>query len=96
VSACIRDGRNILRSVDVKRKPERLASLLKVFSSIHCSANPDQEYSQAEFIDKASKIIEDIDIDAWIREKVSTEELANNIQQAQQELLKKFIKESSA
>ena len=87
---------DLLRSMDVKRKPERFKSLLQVFSSIHCSANPDLEYPQADFLGKAASLVENIDIDAWIREKVSTEELANNIQQAQQALLKKFINESNA
>jgi len=85
----------LLRSLDVKRKPERFASLLKIFSAIYQSANSANEYSQAAFLQQAAQTIENIDIEPWIQAKISHEELANNIQHAQQELLKKLIQEQS-
>ena len=85
----------LLRSLDVKRKPERFTSLLKIFSAIYQSENSEVEYSQAAFLQQAARAIENIDIESWIQAKISHEELANNIQRAQQELLKKLIQEQS-
>lgn len=92
----------LLRSMDVKRKPERFAALLRIFSIVHKSvhrsenrsAKADADYPQADFLLQAANTIENIDIEVWIREKISHEELANNIQHAQQELLKKLILEN--
>ena len=85
----------LLRSLDVKRKPERFIKLLNIFSAIFQSTNNVDEYSQVSFLQQAAYAIENIDIDTWIQAKISHEELANNIQRAQQELLKKLILEQS-
>jgi len=86
----------LLREMDTRRKPERFAELLKIYSVLHNLDKPGAEYPQAEYLLRASQIIENIDIDKWIREKVGHEELASNIQQAQQAQLQKLIQEKNS
>jgi tRNA nucleotidyltransferase (CCA-adding enzyme) len=86
----------LLRSMDVKRKPERFTNLLQVFSVVYQSALNNNGYPQAAFLQEATAEIEKIDIAPWIEAKISHEELANNIHNAQQELLKRLIQQRNA
>ncbi|MEJ2114500.1 MAG: multifunctional CCA tRNA nucleotidyl transferase/2'3'-cyclic phosphodiesterase/2'nucleotidase/phosphatase [Gammaproteobacteria bacterium] len=86
----------LLRGMDAKRKPERFIKLLKIFSIIHQSTSSADDYLQADFIKLAAKTIENIDIEPWIKAKISQQELADNIHNAQQVLLDKLIQERNA
>ena len=86
----------LLHSLDVKRKPERFIKLLKIFSIIHQSTNSGNDYLQADFLKQAAKTIENIDIESWIKAKISHQELANNIHNTQQELLEKLIQKRNS
>ncbi len=86
----------LLRSLDAKRKPDRFIKLLKIFSIIHQSINSTNDYLQASFLKQAAKTIENIDIEPWIKAKISQQELADNIRNAQQERLEKLIRERNA
>ena len=86
----------LLRSLDAKRKPDRFIKLLKIFSIIHQSINSTNDYLQASFLKQAAKTIENIDIEPWIKAKISQQELADNIRHAQQERLEKLIRERNA
>ncbi|MGH1537800.1 MAG: hypothetical protein ACRBDX_07110 [Gammaproteobacteria bacterium] len=83
----------LLRNLDTKRKPERFTKLLKIFSITNQLEHSTNDYPQADFLQRAANMIEDIDIEAWINAKISTQELADNIQRTQQELLNKLIQE---
>lgn len=85
----------LLRSLDTKRKPERFTKLLQVCSVVYQSVTEQKHYPQAVFLQKAAAEIENIDIAPWIEAKINHEELANNIQNAQQALLKKLIQQTS-
>ena len=83
----------LVRSLDAKRKPERFARLLQVCSIVYQSVNNRNKYPQATFLQQAAAEIEKIDIAPWIEAKINHEELANNIQNTQQELLKELIQQ---
>lgn len=82
---------HLLKRLDSKRNGERFYILLEIFEAIYCSANKDQAYKQSAWLKKAAAEIENVSIDTWIREKVSGEEFAENIKQAQLKLLKNLI-----
>ncbi len=83
----------LLRRLDAKRKPDRFTKLLKIFSIIYQSTNSANNYLQADFLKKAAKTIENIDVEPWIKAKISQQELAENIHNTQQKLLEKLIQE---
>lgn len=82
---------DLLRKLDAKRKPERFIKFLRVSSMTYQLEHAKNDYPQADFIQSAAKTIENIDVGPWIKAKISTQELANNIQCAQLELLSKLI-----
>ena len=81
----------LLKKLDSKRNTERFHILLDIFEAIYTSANNIQTYHQSVWLKKAATEIEKVSIDTWIQEKITGEEFASNIQQAQLELLENLI-----
>lgn len=81
----------LLKKLDSKRNTERFGILLDICEAIYTSANKNQLYKQSAWLIKAAAEIEKVSIDTWIQEKVSGEKFAENIKQAQLELLRDLI-----
>ena len=84
---------SLAHRLDARRKPNRFHSLLNIFSVIYKNATYTETYPQADWLTLVSKKINEIDIGAWIKEGASSTELADNMERAQLELLKKLIQE---
>ena len=84
---------DLLHRLDARRKPERLAKLLDVFSTVYKSVTNKEEYVQADWLRRAAKTIAEIDVSEWKKEGASNEKLADNLERAQLELLTRLIKE---
>jgi tRNA nucleotidyltransferase (CCA-adding enzyme) len=82
---------NLLRKLDTKRNPERFNTFLEICEAIYTSAHKGSPYKQMAWLQSAATEIENINFDTWIRNKVSAEEFAKNIKQAQLALLKELI-----
>jgi len=82
----------LLKKLDAKRNPERFNTLLEICEAIYTSAHKDISYKQKTWLQTTAAEIEKVSIDRWIREKVSGEEFAKNIKQAQLTLLHELIK----
>ncbi len=81
----------LLQKLDTRRNTERFYILLDICEAIYSAANKDQAYKQSAWLKKAAAEIEKVSIDSWIREKVSGEQFAENIKQAQLKLLRNLI-----
>ena len=82
----------LLHRLDTRRNPERFIVLLDICEAIFTCAQNNTSYEQKKWLQTIAVKIEKINIDTWVREKVSTNELAHNIQQAQLDILKELIK----
>jgi hypothetical protein len=81
----------LLRKLDTRRSPKRTKVLLKICEAIYTSVHKDEYYKQKDFIQIAAEEIEKVNIDTWIREKVSAKQLAANLHNAQLQLLENLI-----
>ena len=81
----------LLQKLDVKRNPERFNALLDICKAIYTSVHDGSSYKQKAWLQEAATEIEKVSVDSWIREKVSGEEFAKNIKQAQLALLHELI-----
>jgi len=81
----------LLQKLDVKRNPERFNTLLDICKAIYTSVHKGSSYKQKAWLQEAATEIEKVSLDTWIREKVSGEEFAKNIKQAQLALLHELI-----
>ena len=81
----------LLRRLDARRNPERFIVLLDICEAIYTNANKCMSYKQKLWLQTTAIEIEKVSIDTWIREKISAEELTNNIQQAQLNILNDLI-----
>ncbi len=86
---------NLLHKLDVRRKPERFETLLSIFAVTHQVSTGKQAYTQANWIKRASKEIEHVDIGKWVKEGLTNQELAENLQHAQLEILELMIKQNN-
>ena len=82
---------DLLKKLDTKRNTKRFFEFLDICEAIYTSANHGQPYKQRVWLKKAATEIEKVSIDTWIQEKITGEEFANNIKQAQLELLANLI-----
>jgi tRNA nucleotidyltransferase (CCA-adding enzyme) len=81
----------LLQKLDAKRNPERFNIFLDICEAIYTCVYKGDSYKQKSWLQKVAAEMEKVSIDKWLREKVSGEELANNIKQAQLALLNKLI-----
>lgn len=81
----------LIHYLDARRNPERYVNVLNICEVIYNSINKTKKYKQKQFLLDAVETIENIDIDTWVQEKVSAEELTNNIRQAQLSRLSELI-----
>ena len=81
----------LLRKLDARRNPERFIILLDICEAIFTCANNNKTYEQKKWLQTIAMEVEKVNIDTWIREKVSADELTYNIHQAQLEILNKLI-----
>jgi len=82
---------SLLHKLDARRKPERFKTLLKIFSSVYKTVNSQHDYPQADWLARASTEIENVDIGKWVKEGLTSQELADNLQHAQLEILDQII-----
>ncbi len=83
----------LLHELDARRRPERLATLLDIFSTVYRSVTSNNEYSQADWLRRAAKAVADVNATEW--QGLNGEELAGNLKQAQLKRLAEFIKEKT-
>ena len=81
----------LLRRLDARRKPERFLDLLLIFSVIYKSLKKANEYPQADWIQLASRRIEEVDIRQWVRDGGASEEIAARLKRAQLQLLEELM-----
>jgi len=81
----------LLQKLDARRNPERFKIFLDICEAIYTYAYGGGTYEQKSWLQKVAAEMKKVSIDKWIREKVSDEELAKNIKQAQLALLNKLI-----
>ncbi len=85
----------LLHRLDGKRKPERFTSLLKIFSVIYKIAKDKKDYPQAEWLHRASRRIEDIDVRPWTGDVTGKQEIAKRLEHARLQLLDEMISEKN-
>ncbi len=83
----------LLRRLDERRKPQRFADLLKIFSVLYKTLKEKNEYPQAAWLQLASKRIEEVDVHQWIRDGIRKEGIADRLEHARLQLLKELINE---
>lgn len=81
---------SLLHKLDARRKPDRFASLLNIFTNIYTTATSKNSYPQADWLRQTSKTIDSVDVGPWIKQGVTSKELADNLENAQLELLKQL------
>ncbi|MXY14534.1 MAG: multifunctional CCA tRNA nucleotidyl transferase/2'3'-cyclic phosphodiesterase/2'nucleotidase/phosphatase [Proteobacteria bacterium] len=81
----------LLRRLDERRRPERFVDLLQIFSVIFMSLEKENQYPQADWLQLASKRIEEIDVRQWISDGVRKGEVAGRLEHARLQLLQKMI-----
>ena len=81
----------LLRRLDGRRRPERFVDLLQIFSVIYKSLEKESRYPQADWLQLASRRIEEIDVRQWLRDGVRNEEVAGRLEQARLQLLQEMI-----
>ena len=81
----------LLRRLDGRRRPERFVDLLQIFSVIYKSLKKENQYPQADWLQLASRRIEEIDVHQWISDGVRNEEVGGRLEQARLQLLQEMI-----
>ena len=81
----------LLRRLDERRRPERFVDLLQIFSVIYKSLEKENRYPQADWLQLASKRIEEIDVQQWISDGVRNGEVADRLEHARLQLLQDMI-----
>ena len=84
---------DLLHRLDERRRPQRFADLLKIFSVVYKTLEEKDEYPQAGWLQLASKRIEDIDVHQWIRDGIREKGIANRLEHARLQLLQELIDE---
>lgn len=82
---------DLLRRLDGRRRPERFVDLLQIFSVIYKCMEKESQYPQADWLQLASRRIEEIDVQQWISEGVGNEEVAVRLERARLRLLQEMI-----
>ena len=82
---------SLLHKLDARRKPERFTSLLEIFANIYKVATSNKTYPQADWLRLTSKTIDSIDVGPWIKQSINSKELADNLENAQLELIKQLL-----
>lgn len=81
----------LLRRLDERRRPERFVDLLQIFSVIYKSLEKENQYPQADWLQLASKRIDEIDVQQWISDGVRNGEVADRLEHARLQLLQEMI-----
>lgn len=81
----------LLRRLDGRRRPERFVDLLQIFSAIYECLEKESRYPQADWLQLASRRIEEIDVQQWISDGVANEEVAGRLEHARLQLLQEMI-----
>ena len=83
---------SLLTRLDARRKPERFTSLLTIFSTIYKVVTGENDYAQADWLQRAAKTMHSVDVSKWTKQGLKNEELVDNLERQQLELLKQLIK----
>ena len=86
---------DLLHRLDERRKPERFDKLLSICSVIFTTANQSKEYPQADWLRRASRRIEDIDVRQWTGGSAGNQEIADRLELARLESLREMIRDEN-
>ena len=85
---------DLLNNLDTRRKPERFQNLLRVFAATHKIKSNKNAFPQAQYIEAAAKLINELDVQKIISKKKDKEGIALAVKQKQVEILKGYIQKA--
>lgn len=70
---------SLLQRLDSRRQTERFLSLLKIYTAIFTSIRNTDHYLQADFLQQAAQVIDNIDTQKWVGKGVSDQQLTDKL-----------------